>query len=116
MGFMDAMKGANNSWGLATADFLNGIAYIGPENMVDNRNHTLMLSGTGIEKFTFGKDDVARAEVIAATSSWVKYRIVLKDGKEIIATLRAMMQGQKGADIAMTIMNVEWWLAGVLYK
>ena len=116
MGFLDAMKGANNNWGMATADFLDGIAYIGPEKMVDNRNHKLVLSGSGIETFTFGKEDVTRVELIAATSDWVKYRIVLNDGKEIIATLRAMMQGQKGSDIAMSLMNFEWWLSGVLYR
>lgn len=116
MGFLDAMKGANNSWGFVTADFLGGIAYIGPEKMADNKNHRIMLSGSGIETFTFGKEDVTRSEIIAATSEWIKYRIVLKDGKEIIATLRTMMQGQKGRDIAMSLMNFEWWLAGVLYK
>jgi len=116
MGFLDAMKGANNSWGLATADFIEGVAYIGPEKMADNRNHKLMLSGAGVETLTFGKEDVARAEIVAATSDWIKYRIVLKDGKEIIATIRAMMQGHKGNDISMNLMNFEWWLAGVLYK
>lgn len=119
MGFFDAMKGANNNWGMATADFLDGIAYIGPENIVDNRNHKIALTGfvgAGFDKFVFGKEDVANAEIIAAANDWVKYRITLNDGKVIIATIRAMAQGRNGVDIAMGLINFEWWLAGVIYK
>lgn len=116
MGFMDAMKGANNSWGMATTNFLGGIAYIGPEKMADNKNHKIMLSGTGIETFVFGKEDVDCVNILAATCDWIKYRIVLKNGNEIYATLYAMTQGQKGKQISMGLLNFEWWLEGTMYK
>lgn len=35
MGFMAALKGANNSWATVTCE--EGVGYLGPEKMVDNR-------------------------------------------------------------------------------
>ena len=54
--------------------------------------------------------------MICATSEWVKYRIALKDGKVIIASLLAIDNGQRGKQISMNLLNFEWWLADVLYK
>ncbi|MGM9664289.1 MAG: hypothetical protein ACI3XF_05555 [Eubacteriales bacterium] len=117
MGLLNAMKGANNSWGYATGSCIEGVGYFGPENMVDNRNHKLMVSGSGMkESIVFGKEDVTRMETLFATGDWVKYRIMLKDGKEIIVTVRAMENNQQGGQISMNLLNLESWLSDVIYK
>lgn len=117
MGFLDALKGANNGWGYVTGSCVDGVGYIGPKNIADNRSHELMVSCSAMkEPIVFGREDVARVDTLFATSSWVKYRIVLKDGKELIVTINAMESGQQGSKISMGLMNFEWWLAGVLYK
>lgn len=117
MGFLSAMKGANNGWGYATGACIDGVGYIGPENMVDNRGHKVAVSGSSMkENIVFGKEDVSRIDMLAATANWVKYKILLKDGKEIIATLNAMEGGPQGTKLSMSLMNFEWWFSGVIYK
>ena len=117
MGFLSAVKGANNNWGMATGSCINGVGNIGPEKLVDNRNHRLMISGASMgTPIVFGKEDVVHADALLATSEWVKYRIVLKDGKEIIATIRAVDKSSGGQGIAAGLMSFEYWLAGVIYK
>ncbi len=113
MGFMDAFKGANNSWATVTCE--EGVGYLGPEKMVDNRNHTLMISGTGIETAKFDKSGVERIEVLFATSEWIKYKILLKNGKIYIATFLVLETGKRGKQISMGLQNFEWWLSGVIY-
>lgn len=126
MGFLDAFKGANNSWATVTCE--EGVGYLGPEKMVDNRSHTLMISGTGMETVKFDRSGVERVDVVAATSEWIKYKLALKTGKVYIATFLVMPQGKqsgKGArmagkqaqtTISMGLLNFEWWLAGILYR
>ena len=116
MGFMDALKAGNNRWGWATGDFFEGVAALAPQNLLNNKDHKLMLSAVGIETVIFGKEDVASVEVVFATSEWIKYRIALKDGKKFYATICAMEQTNKGRDISMALMNFEWWLSGLLYN
>ena len=117
LGGVSALKGANNSWGYATGSCVDGVGYIGPKNIADNRSHELMVSCSAMkEPIVFGREGVARVDTLFATSSWVKYRIVLKDGKELIVTINAMEIGQQRTIISMGLMNFEWWLAGVLYK
>ena len=117
MGFLDAMKGANNGWGVVTADFMDGIGYIGPEKLVDNRNHTLMISGTGLkESVLFTRDDVSELKVLFATSEWIKFKISLKDGKTFIATFLVLDVDNRGKKVSMGLLNFEWWLSGIIYK
>ena len=72
MGFMKAMKSANNSWAMVSCE--SGIGYLGPENLLDNRAHRLLIS-IGTNTFTFGKSDIKSVDLICATSEWVKYAI-----------------------------------------
>ncbi|MBQ2676205.1 MAG: hypothetical protein IJF54_02230 [Clostridia bacterium] len=117
MGFLDAMKGANNSWGVVTADFIEGQGYIGPEKMVNNASHTLMLSGTGLkESVLFTKDDVSEIKVLFATSEWIKFRISLKNGKTFVATFLTLEVANNGKKVANGLLNFEWWLADIIYK
>ena len=74
MGVMDAMKAANNYWAMVACD--SGIGYLGPENLVDNRAHRLVIT-IGTNTVTFGKNDVKSIDVIYATSEWIKYAIIL---------------------------------------
>lgn len=72
MGFLSAMKGANNSWGYATGSCIDGVGYIGPEKMADNRNHKLMVSGSAMkESIVFGKEDIARVDTLFATGEFL---------------------------------------------
>ena len=114
MGFMDAMKGANNSW--ATVTCKEGLGYLGPENLVDNRSHTLMISSGMFETIKFTAKDVLSVETLFATSEWIKYAITLKNKKRYIATFLVMTVNNKGKAINMGLQNFEWWLSDVLYK
>ncbi len=115
MGFLSAMKGANNSWGTATGEF--GVGYFGPKNLVDNRSHEMMISGSGLKQsVVFTKADVASAKLMAATSEWVKFELVLKTGFRAIVTLIAVEAGKSGKQMTMSLANVEWWLNGILYQ
>ncbi len=112
-GFMKALAGANNQWGKITC--VDGVGSIGPEKLVDNRNHMLMVTiGTGTT--VFGSADVASIVLIAATSEWVKYLIKTKKGKEYVATFPVFTTGQNGKDFASGLLNFEWWMAKHLYK
>ena len=71
-GFMKAFVGANNEWGKSTC--VDGVGGIGPENLVDNRNHMLMVT-IGTQTTVFGTADVASITLIAATSERIKYLI-----------------------------------------
>ena len=111
---MAALKGANNSWATVTCE--EGVGYLGPEKMVDNRSHTLMISGTSIATAKFDRNGVERVDVIAATSAWIKYKLVLKTGRVYIATFLVLEAGNKKKQISMGLQNFEWWLAGILYR
>ena len=112
-GFMKAFVGANNEWGKITC--VDGIGGIGPENLVDNRNHMLMVT-IGTETTVFGSADVASITLIAATSEWIKYLIKTKKGKEYVATFPVFTTGQNGKQFASGLLNFEWWMAKHLYK
>ena len=112
-GFMKAFVGANNEWGKITC--VDGIGGIGPENLVDNRNHMLMVT-IGMETTVFGTADVASITLIAATSEWIKYLIKTKKGKEYVATFPVFTTGQNGKQFHSGLLNFEWWMAKHLYK
>ncbi len=116
-GFMSAMKGANNNWGTATGEF--GVGYIGPKNLVDNRNHEMMISGTSLKSsIVFNKDDIESVKLIATANEWIKVKLCLKNGFKAILTLNTMEVDKKngGKKPAMSLLNLEWWLNGVLYE
>ncbi len=133
MGFMDAMKGANNTWGKATSpDFEFGIFEIGPKNLVDNRQHTIRLSNIK-STYDFDARDVVECRMIAGTSEYVRYFMLLKDGKRIIATIPVWIASEhdgKGMRLAQStntkrglgkvispgLLNFEWWLAGPISR
>ena len=112
-GFMKAFVGANNEWGKITC--VDGIGGIGPENLVDNRNHMLMVT-IGTQTTVFGSADVASITLIAATSEWIKYLIKTKKGKEYVATFPVFTTGQNGKRFDSGLLNFEWWMAKHLYK
>ena len=56
MGFMQAMKGANNAWGTVVCS--EGIGTIGPENMINNKAQRLMVT-IGMNTFVFDKYEAA---------------------------------------------------------
>ena len=117
MGFINAMKGSIINWGYATGNCIDGVGYIRPEKTLNQENHKLMVSSPLMkDSIVFGKQDIARVGTLFATGEWVKYRIVLKDGKEIIVTVKAMENGQQNRQISKDLMTLEWWLAGVIYK
>ena len=112
-GFMKAFVGANNEWGKITC--VDGVGGIGPENLVDNRNHMLMVT-IGTQTTVFGTADVASITLIAATSEWIKYLIKTKKGKEYVATFPVFTTGQNGKQFHSGLLNFEWWMAKHLYK
>lgn len=117
MGFGSALKGANNSWGTCTGFDFEGLCYIGPKNFVDNRDHTVMISGTSLQgEYCFQKEDVREMQYVAVTSEWVKILITFNDGKRVVATFMMMeSDGRGGQKMSMGFMNFEWWFAEKLY-
>lgn len=113
MGFMKAMKAANNAWAMVSCE--EGCGYLGPENLIDNRGHRLVIA-IGVKVFTFVKSDVKSIDLICATSEWIKYAILLKNGKRYIATFMATTLSNKGKQISNALLNFEWWMAGIIYK
>ena len=132
MGFLSGMKAANNAWGQVTGNFINGVGTIGPENMVDNRSHRLLISVGFSNPIVFTAKDLSSVDLICATSEWVKYKINFLDGRVAIATFMALSlepNGPKkkglglgsggvstGKKFSMGLLNFEWWLADVIYK
>lgn len=117
IGLLDSFKGAGNAWGFATGSCFDGIGYFGPEKALITRNQRLMVSSpTMKESIIFGKEDVARIDTLFATSEWIKFRFILHDGKEFIVTIKAMGVGPKASQLALSVMNLEWWLADIIYK
>ena len=128
MGFMKAMKSANNSWAMVSCE--SGIGYLGPENLIDNRAQKLLIS-IGTNTFTFSKSDVKSVDLICATSEWIKYAIVLKNNMRYIATFMALsLSNNKGKNssmmktgaidagkkVSMGLLNFEWWMSDFIYK
>ena len=117
MGILDSVKGSANAWGVVTADFLEGFANIGPAKLIDNRDHTLMITNANLkEPILFTKEDVQEVKTLFATSEWIKYRITLKDGKCFIATFMTLRTTKNGRDVSLGLLNFEWWLAGLIYN
>ena len=111
------MKGANNSWASVTADFFEGIGYLGPKNLVDNRSHEMMISASGLkDEYIFTKSDVKSITTICATSEWIKFKICFNDSKVAIATFLTIETTQQGRKPSINLMNFESWMAGVIYK
>ena len=114
MGLLKAIKGANNAW--AKVSCKEGIGYLGPENFIDNRAHRLAITiGTNVT--VFERKDVESITILCSSSLWIKYRILLKSGKEYIATFMALNSSQKeGQTVSSQLLNFEWWMSGVIYK
>lgn len=84
MGFLSAVKGANNNWGLCTSQDFDGPCYLGPKNLMNNTAKELMISGSSLkEDYVFTKDDVASCDVKASGGTWVWFSIKFKDGKHV---------------------------------
>ena len=116
MGFLTAMKGANNAWANVTSGFFEGIGYLGPKNLVDNRSHEMMISATSLkDAYVFTKADVSRIDLLCDTSEWVKFKICFKDGKTVIATFMALDRTQNGIKPSTELLNFESWMSGVIY-
>ncbi len=117
-GFASAMKGANNAWGRVTADFFDGVGYIGPENFVNNTAQKLMVSASSLkDPVIFGKEDVKEVKSLFATSEWIKFRVTLNDGKSFVATFLTFESSRNGGKkLSMSLFNFEYWLASVIYK
>ncbi len=101
MGFLNAMKGASNSWGMVTFvsdGSLNGLyAYLGPKNLINNRSRELMISSTAMKDIVFSVDrDVESVTVICATSDWVKYNVKLKSGLFFVTVIFVQDVDSKG--------------------
>ncbi len=114
MGFMAAMKGANNAWG--TAVTVNGVGTIGPKNLVNNKEHELIIANTMGDEVVFKKEDIDSIKVIAATSDWIKYALKLKNNFEAIITIMAKEQTNKGVGVSMKLQNFENWLFDIIYR
>ncbi|MBO5928052.1 MAG: hypothetical protein J6Q32_04285 [Clostridia bacterium] len=122
MGFLSAMKGANNVWG--TIICADGVGTIGPENFIKNTDHNLMIT-IGFRTFTFSKNDVQNIKIIASTSEWVKYLILLKNGKSYVAIFmmtapaqtkkKSLTASDNGKKINMAVQNFEWWMFDLIY-
>ena len=113
MGFMQAMKGANNAWGTVVCE--DGMGTIGPEKLIDNRAHRLLLA-VGTKTLVFDKNDVRRIQIIAQTSEWIRYLLVLKNNKRYVLTFIAFAVTQKGKTMNMGLLNFEWWLFNHIYS
>lgn len=128
MGFMKAMKAANNYWAMVSCD--SGVGYLGPENLVDNRAHKLVIT-IGTNTITFGKTNVKSIDLICATSEWVKYAITLKNDKRYIATFMALSLSENtgknsgflksgttgtGKKVSIGLLNFECWMSDIIYR
>ena len=114
MGFGAAMKAANNAWAWVSCE--DGVGYLSPENLIDNRAHRLVIA-IGTRTVLIEKKDIKSIDLICATSEWVKYAIVLKNNnKRYIATFIAFTVDQKGKKPSMSLLNFEWWFADLMYK
>lgn len=115
MGFLDAMKGANNNWGNAVGAF--GVGYIGPKNLANNTAHELMISGSTLkDPIVFTVDDVQSITMVAAAGQWIKFKLCLKNGFEAVLTFLVVTQGQKGMELSMGYQNFESWMINKLYQ
>lgn len=123
MGFMQAMKGANNAWGTIICS--EGVGTIGPENIIRNTEHKLMIT-IGTKTYVFSKYDVQYIKIITSTSEWIKYLIALKNGKKYIAVFMAIAPSNNagkgitasntGNKINVAIQNFEWWMFDLIYS
>lgn len=111
----------NTSWAMVTCQ--DGIGYLGPEHLVDNRATKMMII-IDSNITVFDKTDVKSVSLLCATSEWIKYEIVLKNRKRYIATfLTHALIKKPGATPAAVWGNLlsgailfEYWLADIIYK
>lgn len=84
MGFLSAMKGANNNWGVCTSKDFEGPCYLGPKNLINNLAQELMISGTALkDEYIFTKNDVSCCDIKASGGTWIWFHIEFKDGKHV---------------------------------
>lgn len=123
MGFLSAMKGANNVWGTVVST--DGVGTIGPANLVNNTEHKLMVT-IGFKTISFTKQDVQSITLISATSEWIKYYVILKDGKRFSVTFMMLTTAKSsrtpisasytGKEINVAVKNFEWWMFDLIYS
>ena len=122
MGFLSAMKGANNVWGTIICS--DGVGTIGPENFLNNTKQTLMVT-LGFKTFIIEKNDIKSVKIIDTSAEWIKYLLTLKNGKTYVAILMMLAPSQtkkksltasdNGKKINMAVQNFEWWMYDFLY-
>lgn len=104
MGFLGAMKGANNNWGTCTSTDFKGPCYLGPKNLVNNSAQELMISGTSLPKeYVFTGKDVAKCETKASGGNWIWFHIEFVDGKHVEFFMSSIVDQQ--GNIAMKLLN-----------
>ncbi len=104
MGFLGAMKGANNNWGVCTSSDFKGPCYLGPKNLVNNSAQELMISGTGLaQEYVFTGKDVKSCEVKASGAAWIWFHIEFVDGKHIEFFMSSIVDQQ--GKISMHLLN-----------
>jgi len=94
MGFLDAMKGANMNFGTVDSpDF--SACYL------TTKGDHFMITGAQAGNYEFKKGDVSEFKVIASGGSWVKFKMVFKDGKiAIIHSNVKTPEAKTGASMA----------------
>ncbi len=83
MGFLDSMKGANMNFGTVDSpDF--AACYLA------QKGDHFMITGAQAGTYEFTKSDIAEFKVVAAGGSWIKFKMVFKDGK--IAIIQSVVK------------------------
>ena len=89
MGFLDAMKGANMNFGTVDSpDFM--ACYL------TQKGDHFMITGAQAGSYEFAKSDIAEFKVIASGGSWIKFKMVFRDGKIAIIQSTVATPEQKG--------------------
>lgn len=89
MGFMDAMKGANMNFGTVDSPDFQACYLAAKEDH-------FMITGAQAGTYEFAKSDIAEFKVIASGGSWIKFKMVFKDGKIAIIQSVVKTPDQKG--------------------
>ena len=84
MGFLSAMKGANNNWGMCTSSDFKGPCYLGPKNLINNRAQELMITGASLKgEYVFTNDDISNCAIQASGDNWIWFHLEFNDGKTV---------------------------------
>ena len=130
MGFWSAVNSAfAERWGYIVGS--EGTGTIGPENAVGNAQHKLKIS-IGAKTIVFSKNDVRRVDLLFSNANWVRYLILLKNGKKYAATFFSYTEETKGkskstvtgreskaktaVEFSKGLLCFEWWLFDLIYS